>query len=136
VDVQGAADPEIVVLVADPFSSPKCDAAVGRPREHCVDGPAALPFTVILLVYLGRGRTMTGGFPLTAKGGKRLSKEIVVNADARETRIAVREDGQLVELHIEREERVVGSIYKARVENVLPGMDAAFVDIGWTATLI
>ena len=59
-----------------------------------------------------------------------MSKEIIVNADARETRIAVREDGQLVELHIEREERVVGSIYKARVENVLPGMDAAFVDIG------
>lgn len=59
-----------------------------------------------------------------------MSKEIIVNADARETRIAVREDGQLVELHIEREERVVGSIYKARVENVLPGMDASFVDIG------
>jgi ribonuclease G len=59
-----------------------------------------------------------------------LSKEIIVNADARETRIAVREDGQLVELHIEREERVVGSIYKGRVENVLPGMDAAFVEIG------
>jgi len=72
-----------------------------------------------------------GRLPFTYnKGGKRLSKEIIVNADARETRIAVREDGQLVELHIEREERVVGSIYKARVENVLPGMDAAFVDIG------
>jgi ribonuclease G len=63
-------------------------------------------------------------------GDSRLYKEIIVNADVRETRIAVREDGQLVELHIEREERVVGSIYKARVENVLPGMDAAFVDIG------
>lgn len=59
-----------------------------------------------------------------------MSKEIIVNADARESRIAVREDGQLVELHIEREERVVGSIYKGRVDNVLPGMDAAFVDIG------
>ncbi len=59
-----------------------------------------------------------------------MSKEILVNADARETRIAVREDGQLVEIHIEREERVVGSIYKGRVENVLPGMDASFVDIG------
>jgi ribonuclease G len=59
-----------------------------------------------------------------------VSKEIFVNADARETRIAVREDGQLVELHIEREERVVGSIYKGRVDNVLPGMDAAFVEIG------
>jgi ribonuclease G len=59
-----------------------------------------------------------------------MAKEIIVNADAREARIAVREDGQLVELHIEREERVVGSIYKARVESVHHGMDASFVDIG------
>lgn len=59
-----------------------------------------------------------------------MAKEIIVNADAREARIAVREDGLLVELHIEREERVVGSIYKARVESVHHGMDASFVDIG------
>jgi len=59
-----------------------------------------------------------------------LSKEIIVNADARESRIAVREDGQLAELHIEREERVVGSIYKGRVDNVPHSLDAAFVEIG------
>lgn len=59
-----------------------------------------------------------------------MAKEIIVNADARESRIAVREDGQLVEIHIEREERVVGNIYKARVESVHHGMDASFVDIG------
>ena len=58
------------------------------------------------------------------------SKEILVNVGDRETRIAVMEDSRLVELHIEREERVVGSLYKARVSNVLPGMDAAFVDCG------
>lgn len=40
------------------------------------------------------------------------------------------ESGRLMELHVEREERVVGGVYKARVANVLPGMDAAFVDIG------
>lgn len=59
-----------------------------------------------------------------------MSKEIVVNVGERETRIAVMEDSKLVELHIERAERVVGSLYKCRVANVLPGMDAAFVDIG------
>lgn len=59
-----------------------------------------------------------------------MSKEIVVNVGERETRIAVLEDGKLVELHIERAERVVGSLYKCRVSNVLQGMDAAFVDIG------
>lgn len=48
----------------------------------------------------------------------------------RETRIAVLEDNKLVELHVERAERVVGSLYKCRVANVLPGMDAAFVDVG------
>lgn len=59
-----------------------------------------------------------------------MSKEIIVNIDNRETRVAIIEQGRLVELHIEREERIVGSLYKARVVNVLPGMDAAFVDIG------
>jgi ribonuclease G len=64
------------------------------------------------------------------KGGDSLSKEIYVNVGERETRIAVTEDNKLVELHIERAERVVGSLYKCRVSNVLQGMDAAFVDIG------
>ena len=59
-----------------------------------------------------------------------MSKEIIVNVDTRETRIALIEAGKLVELHVEREERVVGSIYKCKVANVLAGMDAAFVDIG------
>ncbi|MBL8087073.1 MAG: Rne/Rng family ribonuclease [Chthonomonas sp.] len=56
--------------------------------------------------------------------------EIIVNCSARETRIAMLEDGQLQEYRVEREERVVGSIFKGIVQNVLPGMDAAFVDIG------
>lgn len=59
-----------------------------------------------------------------------MTKEIIVNVGERETRIAVLQDSRLAELHIERGERIVGSLYKARVENVLPGMDAAFVDIG------
>ncbi len=56
--------------------------------------------------------------------------EIIVNCSTRETRIAVLEDGELMEYRVEREERVVGSIFKGIVQNVLPGMDAAFVDIG------
>jgi len=59
-----------------------------------------------------------------------VSKEIIVNVGERETRIAVTEDGKLVEMHVERAERVVGSLYKCRVANVLPGMDASFVDVG------
>lgn len=56
--------------------------------------------------------------------------EILVNCSNRETRIAMLEDGELMEYRVEREERVVGSIFKGIVQNVLPGMDAAFVDIG------
>lgn len=58
--------------------------------------------------------------------------EIVVSAGPGETRAAVLEDRRLVELFLEREtsELVVGNIYKGRVENVLPGMQAAFVNIG------
>jgi ribonuclease G len=56
--------------------------------------------------------------------------EILVNCSNRETRIAMLENGELMEYRVEREERVVGSIFKGIVQNVLPGMDAAFVDIG------
>jgi ribonuclease G len=59
-----------------------------------------------------------------------VKKEIIVNVSNRETRIALLENGQLMEYRVEREERVVGSIFKGIVQNVLPGMDAAFVDIG------
>lgn len=59
-------------------------------------------------------------------------KEIVINAGDEETRVAVLEDRVLVEIYIERSlnQRLVGNIFKGRVENVLPGMQAAFVDIG------
>jgi len=59
-----------------------------------------------------------------------MKKEIVVNADDLESRVAILEDGQLAELHVEREARIVGSIYKARVVSILRGMDAAFADVG------
>jgi ribonuclease G len=60
----------------------------------------------------------------------RMYKEILITRDEREGRAAVLEDGVLSEFLIAREERQVGSIYKGRVANVLPGMNAAFVDLG------
>jgi ribonuclease G len=59
-----------------------------------------------------------------------LSTEILISSDPWENRVAIMEDGVLAELYIEREEKVIGSIYKGKVQNVLPGMGAAFVDIG------
>ncbi len=59
-------------------------------------------------------------------------REIVINADPSETRLAVLEDATLVEFFAEREDelRRVGEIYKGHVSKVLPGMEAAFVDVG------
>jgi ribonuclease G len=59
-------------------------------------------------------------------------REIVVNAITYETRVAILEDERLVEIHIERNSNrsIVGNIYKGKVTRVLPGMEAAFVDIG------
>lgn len=58
-------------------------------------------------------------------------REILISHDPSETRVGVIEDGKLVEFYIERAKRsVVGNVYLARVRDVLPGMQAAFVDIG------
>lgn len=61
-----------------------------------------------------------------------MSEEILVNASPTETRVALVENGALQEVYIERTQRQgnVGKIYKGRVVRVLPGMQAAFVDIG------
>jgi ribonuclease G len=64
---------------------------------------------------------------------KKTHKEVVINAETLETRVAVTEDGKLEEFNIERttEERLVGSIFKGRVRNLEDGLKAAFVDIGF-----
>ncbi|MFC1535694.1 ribonuclease E/G [Candidatus Neomarinimicrobiota bacterium] len=61
-------------------------------------------------------------------------KEMYINESAGSTRLAIVENGRLVELYVERpdHQRMVGSIYKGVVENVIPGMQAAFVDIGYS----
>jgi len=61
-----------------------------------------------------------------------MSEEILINVTPRETRVALVENGVLQEMYIERSRRrgLVGNIYRGRVCRVLPGMQAAFVDIG------
>src|SRR3712207_5227377 len=61
-----------------------------------------------------------------------MKREILINANPRETRVAILEDDQLVELLVDRPEarRMVGDIYLGKIEAVLPGIQAAFVDIG------
>ena len=64
---------------------------------------------------------------------KKIHKEVVINAETLETRVAVLEGGKLEEFNIERttEERLVGSIFKGKVRNLEDGLKAAFVDIGF-----
>ncbi len=65
-----------------------------------------------------------------------MSRQILVNASHYETRVASLEDGEIRQLHIEREEdrNVVGNIYKGVVKRVLPGMQAAFLELGLERT--
>ena len=61
-----------------------------------------------------------------------MSEEILINITPMESRVAVVENGVLQEVHVERTQRrgIVGNIYKGKVVRVLPGMQAAFIDIG------
>ncbi len=58
--------------------------------------------------------------------------EIIIDVGFKQDRVALLEDNDLVELHIEKEDgrKILGNVFKGRVINVLPGMEAAFVDIG------
>src|SRR5450432_2364600 len=61
-----------------------------------------------------------------------MSSILVINAAGRETRVALVENGDIAEFYLERkkDKGIVGNIYKGRVVRVLPGMQAAFLDIG------
>src|SRR5258705_3405823 len=61
-----------------------------------------------------------------------MNKEMIIASGAHDTRVAILEDDQVVEIFIERENQrgVVGNIYKGRVSKVLPGMQSSFIDIG------
>ena len=61
-----------------------------------------------------------------------MSKELIISSNRHETRVAVVEDDQVVEIFHQRENEysLAGSIHKGRVTRVLPGMQSAFVDIG------
>src|ERR1700674_6002634 len=61
-----------------------------------------------------------------------MSKELVISTNRHETKVALIEDDQLVEVYFQRanEYSLAGSIHKGRVTRVLPGMQSAFVDLG------
>jgi ribonuclease G len=75
----------------------------------------------------GRRRQVSRRAPLPAA-----KRELLVSVDVTEKRVAVLEDGRVAEVYLERPERrsIAGNIYEGVVDNVLPGMEAAFVEIG------
>ena len=79
-----------------------------------------------------RGRDPREQRPMHDHRHKPPKNEILVNCSPEETRVALVEDNQLIELMVDRteSEKIVGNIYKGRVDNVLPGISSAFVNIG------
>src|SRR5437899_7695438 len=79
-----------------------------------------------------RPREVDGQHRVSVYNRPAMAREIVINATKHESRIAVLDEGQIVELWVERtrQRTVVGNIYKGRVTKVLPGMQSAFVDLG------
>jgi len=65
-----------------------------------------------------------------------VSEEILINVTPQETRIAIVENGVLQEVHVERTSNrgIVGNIYKGKVVRILPGMQAAFIEVGLKRT--
>ena len=78
------------------------------------------------LIRQTRRRTATRALPPPAK------RDLVISVDVAEQRVAILEDDKVAEVYLERLESrsIAGNIYKGTVDNVLPGMEAAFVEIG------
>ena len=81
--------------------------------------------------YSKSGIPMLSGIPIP-KDAVRPSETVLVNITPQETRVAVLEENNICELHIERNSghSLVGNIYLGVVKRVLPGMQSAFIDIG------
>ena len=99
-------------------------------HNHKVNGPS-----IVFRTALPWRQTRAVGFPNPGRVfslGCFVSAELLVNVTPRETRVAVIENGVVQELFVERAScrGLVGNIYKGKVARVLPGMQAAFVDIG------
>jgi hypothetical protein len=130
--------------MAAPAESAASANAAGAP--HFGDG-AALPLPAAQSAYpppAGEAPAATsesgfssGPMPAAAHEARavrptRPPREILLSFEDDEPKVAIFEDGVLVEVDFDRPagRRIVGNIYKGRVQNVLPGMQAAFVDVG------
>ncbi len=129
-----------------PPLAPKHEHGKGEYREPHLGTPAKVeeekPFEPVKIKEQPKGLVETIKVAATnlvkrvqrlIRPQKKIHKEVIINAETLETRVAVSEDGKLEEFNIERttEERLVGSIFKGKVRNLEDGLKAAFVDIGF-----
>lgn len=113
-------------------AAPETPAAAPPATPATEPAPAAPPAGLMNTLKAAAQRVLQRVTKLvTNKTGPR--KEIIINAESLETRVALLEEGRLEEFTIERtgEERLVGSIFKGKVRNLEEGLKAAFVDIGF-----
>src|SRR5262245_23642327 len=137
---RGARQPDISVRIS--WCGASCPRSISTPASSsCIAtrcGWSAVASSVLPSRHSrirhsgGRSPSIRRNRPRRTPLGRLMRREIIINASASETRIALLEDKELVEILVERPEalRRVGDIYKGRVNAVLPGMQAAFVDLG------
>jgi ribonuclease G len=122
-----------------PVAAPETEFQVAIP-EPLPPAPEEVPYQPVNLAPQGLVETLKTVADRMIKKvqhlinpEKRIHKEVIINAESLETRVAVLENGKLEEFNIERttEERLVGSIFKGKVRNLEDGLKAAFVDIGF-----
>jgi ribonuclease G len=104
----------------------------GRGRKKKTETPAAVAEPKEEEKPKRRGPPARKPAPARTGSLPKIKKEILVSVDVGEQRVAVLEDGLVVEVYLDRPGRrtVAGNVYKGIVDNVLPGMEASFVDIG------
>jgi ribonuclease G len=125
--------PEVVIAETTPEPAP-ASPPVAQPEEETFHPvKMAEPPKGLIDTIKFAATTLVKKVQRLIRPEKKIHKEVIINAETLETRVAVTEDGKLEEFNIERttEERLVGSIFKGRVRNLEDGLKAAFVDIGF-----
>jgi ribonuclease G len=106
------------------------EAEMSAPAAPAAPAP---PKNIVQSIRAAATKVMRKVQRLIKPAAKKFTKEVIINAESLETRVAVLEEGKLEEFTIERttDERLVGSVFKGRVKNLEDGLKAAFVDIGF-----
>ncbi len=130
-EVATAVEGAVITTPGAPVQGPILEESSAADPGAAETGPT--PPQSILDAIKSAARMMVAKVTRLLRPKKPSGKEIIINAESLETRVAVVQDGKLDELTIERtnEERLVGSIFKGRIRNLEDGLKAAFVDIGF-----